>query len=88
MVQRPDVVLHENNPALMQSGFSASVEIPKSQSVGEYYLKTIKRDNSHSQTYLPGITVRVNAVVSSSQGPIPIKKTPEKKPKNLLIDKT
>jgi hypothetical protein len=78
MVPRSDVALHENNPSLMQSGFSASLQISETQPSGVYYLKIIKRDDSHSQTYLPGMAINVTYKGSSLK-----ETTTNKKPKKV-----
>jgi len=78
IVPRPDVVQHENNPALMQSGFSSSIQISKTQTLGVHYLKILKRDNSQSQTYLPGMAINVTYKGSSLKETTTNKKSPKK----------
>jgi len=56
---RPDVAKHENDPELLQSGFSASLQVPTNQPLGEYYLQVIRSDKKSSQVYLPYIAFRV-----------------------------
>jgi len=56
---RPDVVQHENDPDLLQSGFNAILQLSNHQPLGEYYIKVIRSDEKLSQFYLPCIVVRV-----------------------------
>lgn len=66
-VSRPDVVLHENDPDLMESGFTASVKIPMGQFPGEYSISAVNSGKGAAQSYFPYINIKIFKPVGETE---------------------
>jgi len=65
---RPDVVEHEGDPDLLQSGFNASLKITENQPIGEYYIQVIRSNKKLSQIYIPNIKILITVPNHVNQG--------------------